>query len=384
MKGNLIGSALLHCAVLAWAMLTISAPASFEVADVEALPVDIIPIESITQTMQGAEDAEVKEIAAPVPTTRPDKVENAENAGDNTVDLKSTPKPITKPTNVETAAAPEKVEKVLPQQDDVTNDIKDVAKEQDAAPAPQEVAKLEPVKPEPKPEVKPEPKPEPSPEKAAEEPLPTNIPVPEFKPKQAESKPQEKPVEKTPEKKAEEKPVEKKTEPLKTASTSKNDGKTKGDQKKQETAKSKSSKESDFNADEIASLLNKTDATSGGAKRSSAPAAKGTKKSNGGSKLSQSEMDALRGQIEKNWSVIAGIDGAAGVVIKVTMKLDEEGEIIGEPDVVAMGGSDAARRTLEGSALRAVRRSAPFKGLPRDKYDAWSEVVVNFDPSELL
>ena len=39
---------------------------------------------------------------------------------------------------------------------------------------------------------------------------------------------------------------------------------------------------------------------------------------------------------------------------------------------------------LEGSALRAVMRSSPFKNLPADKYDSWSEVVVNFDPSELL
>ena len=108
------------------------------------------------------------------------------------------------------------------------------------------------------------------------------------------------------------------------------------------------------------------------------------KKTTGGSSLSQSEMDALRGQIQKNWSVISGIEGAEGVIIKVTMKLDQNGEIIGQPDVEASGGSDSARRTLQSSALRAVRRSAPFKGLPPDKYDAWSEVVVNFDPSELL
>ncbi len=66
------------------------------------------------------------------------------------------------------------------------------------------------------------------------------------------------------------------------------------------------------------------------------------------------------------------------------MKLDQSGAIIGRPEVTASGGSDAARRTLEGSALRAVMRSSPFKNLPADKYDAWSEVVVNFDPSELL
>ena len=392
MRTSVITSTILHCVVLAWAMLSISAPASFEVADVEALPVDIVPVEELTQTQQGAEKAEKKDISAPIPTTRPQTVDNAQNIGDNDVDLKSTPTPITKPTNVEQAAAPEKVEKVQPKQENETNDVKEVQQEQEAAaepPPPQEVAKAEPVvKPEPKPEVTPEAKPEPAPEKPAEEALPTNVPVPEFKPKQAEAKPEtkpvEKPVEKPPEKKAEEKPVDKKVEPTKTASI-KSDSKSKDDKKKQETAKSKSSKESDFNADDISALLNKTDAKSGGGKRSMQTASLGTKKSNGGSKLSQSEMDALRGQIENNWSVISGIDGAQGVIIKVTMHLDENGDIIGDPEVVASGGeSETARRTLEGSALRAIMKSRPFKGLPRDKYDAWSEVVVNFDPSQLL
>src|SRR5262249_46370184 len=155
----------------------------------------------------------------------------------------------------------------------------------------------------------------------------------------------------------------------------------KKDGKKQETAKSSSSKQSDFNADQIAMLLNKQEASGGGAERSSAPAAAGGEKTTGGSKLSQSEMDALRGQIQKNWSVIAGIEGADGVLIKGTMKLAQSGGIVGEPEVTATGGSDTARRTLQASALRAVRRSAPFKNLPADKYDAWSEVVVNFDPS---
>jgi hypothetical protein len=27
--------------------------------------------------------------------------------------------------------------------------------------------------------------------------------------------------------------------------------------------------------------------------------------------------------------------------------------------------------------------SSPFQGLPREKYEAWSEVVVNFDPSQM-
>jgi outer membrane biosynthesis protein TonB len=210
------------------------------------------------------------------------------------------------------------------------------------------------------------------------------VPVPVVKPRPEPPKEEAKPVEK---------PVEKKPDPPKPTETAKADPKAtaavkpsdkKVADKKQESAKSASSKESDFNADDIAALLNKQAPANGGAKRSTQTAALGGKTNTGGSKLTQSEMDALRGQIQKNWSIIAGIEGADGVLIKVTMKLDESGDIIGEPEVTASGGSDNARRTLQASALRAVRRSAPFKNLPADKYDAWSEVVVNFDPSELL
>ncbi|MCJ8519604.1 outer membrane biosynthesis protein TonB [Pseudorhizobium tarimense] len=373
MKGSLGTSLVLHTMVLGWALVSLSAPASFDVAEVEALPVDIIPVESITQIQQGDKKAPLAEKAAPVPTTKPNIVENAENVGDNEVDLKSPPTPVKRPVETEVAAAPEKTEKPLPDPTTETNDIKDIVPEE-TAPKPTDVAALPEAKPETTPQPTPEPIPEPAPEEttAEELPLPDSVPVPAARPKPEPPKEQAKPVEKPAEKKPEtpkaaEKPTDKKVA-----------------EKKQESAKSTSSKDSDFNADEIAALLNKQEAAGGGAKRSAETAALGGKKTTAGSTLSQSEMDALRGQIQNNWSIIAGIEGAEGVIITVSMKLDETGAIIGRPEVSATGGSDTARRTLEGSALRAVMRSAPFKNLPVEKYDAWSEVVVNFDPSEML
>jgi hypothetical protein len=40
-------------------------------------------------------------------------------------------------------------------------------------------------------------------------------------------------------------------------------------------------------------------------------------------------------------------------------------------------------RAAADSARRAVMRAAPYN-LPRDKYDTWSTVIVNFDPSEMF
>lgn len=377
MKGSLGTSLVLHTLVLTWAMVSLSAPAPMTVGDVEALPVDIVPIEEMTQMQQGDKTAPMLEKPAAKPTDNQKIVEGAENAGNNDVDLKAPPTPSKKPTQVETAAAPKPSERPTPTPTPEQNEVKDIAPEE-TAPKPTEMAALPQTKPEPtppKPEPTPEPTPAPAQTQAEEIPLPSSIPLPAAKPKPEPPKEQAKPV-----KKPVEKPVEKKPE-TKPAETAKPTDKKEG--KKQETAKSSSSQKSDFNADEIASLLNKQEASGGGAKRSASPASTGSTKPSTASKLSLSEMDALRGQIQNNWSTIAGIEGLQGMVIRVTFRLDKSGMIIGEPEVTSTGGSSMARRTMEGGALRAVLKSQPFQNLPAEKYDAWSEVAVNFDPSEL-
>lgn len=372
MKTSLVTSSVLHGVVLVWALVSIGSPQSFEVADVEALPVDIVPIEEITQIQQGEKTATAREVAAPVPTKRPDPVENAENVGDNNVDLKAPPTPSKRP-NTEVAAAPEKVDKVLPVKSNETNDIKDIIKEETVtAPATEVAAKAEPPR-----EVKPEPAQETPPaeqapaETVAEEiPLPTSVPVPASRPRPEPPKP------------AEAKPAETKPKPAESQTAKTPDRKV--EEKKQESAKAKSTKESDFNADEVAALLNKTEAAGGGAKRSTEEAALGGKKTTGGSKLSQSEMDALKGAIQNNWSFIPGLAGMDGMVIQVKFQLDESGNLVGEPQVTASGGEASTQQVMMSSARRAILRSAPFTNLPRDKYDAWSEVIVNFDPTEMM
>ncbi|MBY5721153.1 hypothetical protein HFO33_32120 [Rhizobium leguminosarum] len=377
MKASVITSAVLHGLVLTWAMVSLGAPESFKVEDFEAMPVDLVPVESITQMQQGDKKAPKKETSAPVPTTRPPIAQPAENAGDNNVDLKTPPVPNAKPSNSEAAAA-NSSDKPMPKTDPKPNDVKDIVKEETEVEQPKEVASIPPPKPvevtPPKPEEKPpeeQAKPEEPPKPDAEA-LPDNVPTPV-------AKPQVKPPE--PRKPAE-KPPEKTPDQPKTADVPTN--KKKAD-KKQETAKSASSMKSDFNADEISILLNKTDPSAGGAKRSTQEASLGAKKSNGGSKLSQSEEDAVRGLIEGNWLVTPGMEGLSGMVIKVHMKLDKDGNIIGQPEVESSGGSssDATRRALEGGAYRAVMKSAPFSMLPKDKYEAWNEFDLNFDPSSM-
>tara|TARA_R110002020_G_scaffold316361_10_gene531581 strand:+ start:17662 stop:18735 length:1074 start_codon:yes stop_codon:yes gene_type:complete len=357
MKGSLATSTVLHVLVLGFALSSFTAPKTLEVADVEAFPVSIVPVAELTQIQQGEKTAPVAEIAAPIPTARPDPVPDAENAGDNSVDLKPVKAAKPSPKEVVSQAPPKPAEKPTP-----------VA---EPAPKPPEP---EPVKvAEPKPA--PEPAPTPAPEKPAE-PAPAPVDVAALP---AESKPD--PVAQAINEAVPAKPEfaalpsvgpvpQSRPEPPKAAP-------------KPEASETASAKQSDFNADEVAALLNKQDATGGGAKRTTETAALGGTRTTRGNTLSQSEMDALRGQIQKNWNIIPGMADGGDVRVTVKMRLDLAGNIVGQPDVTATGGSEGVRRTLSGSARRAVLKSQPYQ-LPQEKYDSWAEVIVNFDPSQMF
>lgn len=315
MKAGLTTSLLAHATVLGVGLFTVSPPRSFDVDDVESLPVDIVPIESITQIQEGDREAPALETPSPKPTERVQPVENALKTGDNDEDLKNPPTPELQPKPVETALAPTATEEPAPKPD---------------------------VKPEPQPEPEQTPDPvaetiaeqEPDPESAD---VPIDVPVPTPKPK---------------------------TAPPKTAKTPKSDP-------------------VDEKTDQVAALLNQEKAAGGGAKRATKQASLGGERTTRGSTLTQSEMDALRGQIQRCWSVPAGVSGAEDLKISIKMRLDKSGEIEGRPEVIAGGGGSGIGQIAAESARRAVLRCAPFK-LPASKYDAWADVIVHFDPSDMF
>ena len=338
MKTSLITSAVLHGLVLTWALVSLGSPEDFEVSSVEAMPVDIVPIEEFTQIQQGDKAAPKAEKSSPVPTEADRSCRERrecrrqrrrpEDAAETEIEAGRERSP----------PAPSRLRKSLFRRRNRSRKTHRKSTEEKPASEPAtEVASL----PEPKQEVKSDPKPEeqPAEEQPAENPeaeaLPDKIPTPVMKPK-----------------------VEQQAQTAKTPDR-------KNEENKKEKKKSSTSKESDFNADEVAALLNKQDSSGGGAKRAKDPTAFGGKKTTVGNTLSQSEMDALRGQIQNNWSIIPGMADAADVRVKVTMQLDRDGNLIGTPEVEATGGSEAARQALASGASRAIRSSVPFKGPSR-------------------
>ena len=373
MKGSVLTSFLLHALVAAWLLVSFGSPEPFEVQMSEAMPVDLVPIEELTQLQQGDKEAPKKERSATEVTKKEDPVPDAQNTGDNTFDLDSIPTPTEKPTNVQEAGAQKPSEEVIPDQKlTQAEDVEDVLKEDTAVEPTQEIAAVE----QPKVEIKPEPKPEPEVkedqpvEDTAESLIPDSVPVPVSRPKVEPKKVEEK--------KEEKKDVEvAETKPTKQPDRKKSD-------KDRKSAKSTTKRESDFSADEIAELLNKTDEKPGGAKRNKKEKALGATKTTGGEKLSQTELDALRGIVEKNWTVMPGQVSSNDIKIVVRFELNENGEVVGDPEVTSSGGDGSSLRALEGGARRAVMKSAPFDQLPKDKYDTWKVVELSFYPSEMM
>lgn len=351
MKTGLVTSVVLHATLLGIGLLSLSAPRAFEVLDVESLPVDIVPIESITQIQQGDKKATVNEKPAPLPTKRPDPVPDAEKIGEAMVDTDAKPTPEAKPKPVEAAAAPAPSPKPAPKP----------AEEPKPEPVKQEQPAIVPAtevtpEPQPKQEVKPDPISEAiTADKTDAEAiqLPAEAPAPQAKPQPPKAQ-----TAKAPDRKNTEKPA------------------------KEAAAKPKSD-EKQFDADEVAALLNKEKPSGGGAKRSTETASLGGDKTTGGSRLSQSEMDALRGQVQRCWNIPAGAADAGNLRVSVQFKLDKNGALEGSPQVIRGGGNAGVERAAAEAARRAVARCAPYN-LPADKYDAWSDVIVNFDPSEMF
>lgn len=371
MKGSLITSVALHALLATWLLVSFS-PEPLEVTMTEAMPVDLVPIEELAQLQEGDKEAEKKEKSASAKTKREDVKENAENTGENDFDLKSVPTPMEKPSNVQEAGAEKASEKVIPDQKlTQAEDVEDIIKEDTAVEPTQEVAAVE----QPKVEVKPEPKPEPEAkeqpvEEAAEEPVPDNVPVPVSRPKV------------TPTKVAEKKEEKKETE-VAEAKPEKQPDRKKSD-KDRKSAKSTTTKEIDFNTDDIAKELSKVEDKSGGTKRSKSEKSLGARKATGGEKLSQDENAALMGLIEKNWTVMPGQVSSSDIKIVVKFELDQNGEVVGEPEITSSGGDGSSLQALEGGARRAVMRSAPFDILPKEKYETWSVVTLTFYPSEMM
>ena len=97
--------------------------------------------------------------------------------------------------------------------------------------------------------------------------------------------------------------------------------------------------------------------------------------------LSQSEIDALRAQIQACWNPPAGATSGNELIVQMRILLKQDGSLSAEPILLNRGSSPFFQIAAE-SAMRAVRRCQPYR-LPTAKYEVWKDVEVTFDPRDL-
>ncbi len=101
-------------------------------------------------------------------------------------------------------------------------------------------------------------------------------------------------------------------------------------------------------------------------------------------KMTMSEIDAVRRQIERCWNVPAGAKDAKNLVVDIHFVMNPDGTVR-EATIVdqARMQSDGFFRTAAESARRAIYLCQPLR-LPPEKYSDWQDITLSFDPSQML
>ncbi len=105
-----------------------------------------------------------------------------------------------------------------------------------------------------------------------------------------------------------------------------------------------------------------------------------------GERMTMSEEDALRTQLESCWNVPIGAKDVEDMSVSIFMVINRDrtlqsARIVDE----ARYNSDPVFRAVADSALRAVRnpKCSPFD-LPPDKYNIWNNTTVTFNPKDMF
>jgi hypothetical protein len=93
----------------------------------------------------------------------------------------------------------------------------------------------------------------------------------------------------------------------------------------------------------------------------------------------------VRLQIIPCWNIPAGAKDVRDMKIGMRIRLNRDGSIIGQPELIKSARDDPFYRAVAESARRALQnpQCQPLN-LPRQQYEIWKSITFNFDPSEAL
>jgi outer membrane biosynthesis protein TonB len=157
-------------------------------------------------------------------------------------------------------------------------------------------------------------------------------------------------------------------------------------EKKAEKKKKPDKKKPELKLDDIAAFLNKTDdektapqqpVEEAGAPELAALDAQGTDDA-----LAATLVDALRQRLTQCWSVPPGAR-EADITVKVKFFLNQDGSVAGTPQVLNPNSDPIFAATAQ-SAVSAVMECQLYDFLPREKFDIWKDITINFNPNMMF
>ena len=144
-----------------------------------------------------------------------------------------------------------------------------------------------------------------------------------------------------------------------------------------------------FNVDSVLALLDKRAPPKPAAPKDPAPIAPRTVQGIGDRNLQTVDIkDALLAQMRECWNVPVGAPNPEQLIVQVRVFLAQDGSLAQPPQLEPQSRTAAASnpymRTAAEAAIRAVSVCEPYRQLPVEKYEAWREIVMTFDPSKMI
>jgi outer membrane biosynthesis protein TonB len=102
--------------------------------------------------------------------------------------------------------------------------------------------------------------------------------------------------------------------------------------------------------------------------------------------LTMSAIDALRQQLSRCWSIQAGARYAEDIVVAVRLIVGQDRRVVSATIVDQWKySSDSFFRAAADSAIRAINSpQCEILNLPPDKYELWKDIIVDFNPKDML
>lgn len=104
--------------------------------------------------------------------------------------------------------------------------------------------------------------------------------------------------------------------------------------------------------------------------------------------LSEKEFSNLQIKVAQCWHLPENIEQNHRPAVKIHIWLDPDGSFSRPPEVVREPSLDRENQNIQAiseSALRAVHNCRDaFASLPREKYRTWRDIILTFDPNEVL